>query len=138
MRKIIIAALASLALCAAAHAQVKTANISPAGSISGSGGNSITSGGTWQILFPANNNRITIWVENYCSATTQNIATAESLFVYFQQGTTTLGAQAPASIGAIEISSCGALTMNGSNIPLQAVWVYGATSSHAFAAWANQ
>ena len=41
----------------------------------------IGTGGTWQVLFAANANRTTLWIQNYCTATSQGITTAESLFV---------------------------------------------------------
>jgi len=86
---------------------------------------SITTGGTWQAMFPVNTNRSTIWVENPCNATSQGIATAESLFVAFGNMPTT-------TAGAFELTSCGSLVMTGPYVSQQAVWVYGATTSHAF------
>lgn len=86
---------------------------------------SITTGGAWQALFPLNTNRSTIWIENPCNATSQGIVTAESLFVAFGNKPTT-------TAGAFELTSCGSLVMTGPYVSQQAVWVYGATTSHAY------
>lgn len=92
----------------------------------------MTAGGTWQALFPTNQNRSTIWVENPCSATTQGIGSAESLFISFSSA-------APSSTaGAFEITSCGSLVMTGPYVSQQPVWVYAATTSHAFIAAQSQ
>lgn len=86
----------------------------------------ISTGGSWQAMFPTNQNRSTLWVMNYASATTQNIGTAESLFVSFSTA-------APASLtGAIELTPGGSLVMSGPYVSQQAVWVYAATSAHKF------
>lgn len=86
----------------------------------------ITSGGTWQAMFPANQNRSTLWVMNYASATTQNIVTSESLFIAFST-------TAPSSLtGAIELTPGGSLAMTGPYVSQQAVWVYAATTAHKF------
>ena len=122
-------------LAGSAAAQVKTLNLFPAATLT------ITTGGTWQQVFPANNNRVTLWIENYCSTTTQGV-TAESLFVYFQQytnpSTPITPSGTPQSIGAQELAACGSVVFNGTNTPLQAIWVYAATTAHAFSAWQNQ
>lgn len=89
----------------------------------------ITTGGTWQALFaaPTTGTRQALWIENPCTATSQGIASSENLFIGFgtQPTSTTTG-------GVVELQACGSLTMSGPYITQQAVWVYGATTSHAF------
>lgn len=92
----------------------------------------ITSGGTWQVLFPINNNRSTLWIENPCTATTQGIVTAESIFIAF--GANPVSGTA----GSFELQACGSLTMTGTYVSQQPVWIYAATTSHAFAAAQTQ
>lgn len=86
----------------------------------------ISTGGSWQAMFPANQNRSTLWVMNYASATTQNIGTAESLFIAFSS-------TAPTNLNtAVELTPGGSLVMTGPYVSQQPVWVYGATSAHKF------
>src|ERR1700674_938421 len=67
----------------------------------------ITTGGTWQLMFAANGNRKTLWIENYCSTTTQGV-TAESLFIYFlPPGTAAPTTASGPSLGAFELIACG-------------------------------
>ncbi len=87
----------------------------------------ITSGATWQALFAANTNRSTLWIENPCTATSQGV-TAESIFIAF--GTEPVSGTA----GAFELAACGSLVMVSPYVSQQAVWVYAATTSHAFQA----
>jgi len=93
----------------------------------------ITTGGTWQTMFAKNQNRSTLWIENPCSATTQGITTAESLFVAFGSAPSGGGTS-----GTFELAPCGTLTMTGSYISEQAVYVYAATTNHAFEAAQTQ
>jgi hypothetical protein len=99
---------------------------------------STTTGGTWQVLFAANDNRKTLWIENYCSTTTQGV-TAESLFVYFLPPNTAAPTTASGpSLGAFELAACGSQVFTGSYMTRQAVYVLGATTAHQFAAWQSQ
>ena len=100
---------------------------------------SITTGGTWQSLFAANNNRTTLWIQNYCTATSQGITTAESLFVYFLPtgGTAPTSASGP-SLGAFELAACGSQVFADQYMTKQAVYVVGATTSHQFTGWQSQ
>jgi hypothetical protein len=99
---------------------------------------SVTTGGTWQVLFPVNTNRSTLWIQNYCSGTTQGV-TAESLFVYFQPPNTAAPTTASGpSIGAFELIACGSQVFSGSYMTTQAVYVLGATTGHQFTAWQSQ
>lgn len=93
----------------------------------------MTSGGTWQTLFPAaSGNRAALYIENPCTATSQNIVTAESLFIYFiPPGGSCLNS---GTAGAFELSACGSLVMTGPYLTQQAICVYAATTSHAFGA----
>lgn len=91
---------------------------------------SISAGGSDQTQLTTNGQRTTVWIENYCSATSQNIMTAESLWVNFG---------APAAVGAgFELSSCGSQVFQGDYPVQQAVHVYAASSGHQFACKANQ
>src|SRR5579863_10316708 len=93
---------------------------------------SITTGGTWQVLFAANGNRKTLWIENYCSSTTQAV-TPESLFVYFLPPSTSAPTTASGpSLGAFELAACGSQVFTGSYMSQQAVYVLGATTAHQF------
>lgn len=98
-----------------------------------------TLGGTWQVLFAANANRTTLWIQNYCNATSQAITTAESLFVYFLP----TGVAAPTtasgpSLGAFELAACGSQVFADQYMTKQAVYVVGATTGHQFTAWQSQ
>jgi hypothetical protein len=100
---------------------------------------SITTGGTWQVLFAANNNRSTLWIQNYCTATSQNITTAESLFVYFLPPSTTAPTSASGpSLGAFELAACGSQVFADQYMTKQAVYVVGATTAHQFTGWQSQ
>ena|ERR1700678_724263 len=99
---------------------------------------SVTTGGTWQLLFAANTNRTTLWIENYCSTTTQGV-TAESLFLYFLPPSTAAPTTASGpSLGAFELIACGSQVFTGSYMTTQAVYVLGATTGHQFTAWQSQ
>lgn len=95
----------------------------------------ITSGGAWQTLFAQNTNRSALLIENPCSATTQGIGTAESLFVSFgsNPGSST-------TTGAFELAPCGSMSLLGTPnyVSTQIVYVYAATTSHAFIASQTQ
>lgn len=93
----------------------------------------ITTGGTWQALFasPTSGTRQSLWIENPCTTTSQGV-TAESLFIAFGAKPTS------GTSGAFELSSCGSLVMAQPYISQQAVWVYAATTSHAFEAAQTQ
>lgn len=100
---------------------------------------SITTGGTWQVLFAANNNRSTLWIQNYCNATSQNITTPESLFVYFlPTGTTAPTTASGPSLGAFELAACGSQVFADQYMTKQSVYVVGATTAHQFTAWQSQ
>jgi hypothetical protein len=100
---------------------------------------SITTGGTWQLMFDANPNRTTLWIENYCTATSQNITTAESLFVYFLPPNTTAPTTASGpSLGAFELAACGSQVFADQYMTKQSVYVVGATTAHQFVGWQSQ
>lgn len=132
MRRL-IALLYALALCLSTASAQHVGPIGPASTLS------ITLGGTWQLLFAANTNRTTLWIENYCSTTTQGIGSAESLFIYFlPPGTAAPTTASGPSLGAFELANCGSQVFAGSYMTTQAVYVLAATTSHAFAAWQSQ
>lgn len=90
---------------------------------------SVATGGVDQTHLVSNNQRTTVIIENYCSATTQNIVTAESLWVNF-------GAAAAVGTG-IELSACGSYVFGGDYPVQQDVHIFASTSNHRFACKAN-
>jgi hypothetical protein len=91
----------------------------------------ITAGGAWQALFPVNNNRGVLVVQNPCTSTTQGIGTAESLFIAF-------GTKPTTTAGAYELTNCTIFKFDDSYISHQAIWIEAATTAHAFAAQQSQ
>ena len=91
----------------------------------------ITLGGTAQSLFPQASNRTALIIQNPCSATTQGIAAAESIFLSFT-GT------AAANNGSIELGPCGSLNLLASFVTQQPVSVFAATTNHALIAMQSQ
>lgn len=91
---------------------------------------SITTGGTDQVQLAKGNQNTTVWIENYCSATTQNIAGAESLWVNF-------GAAAAVGTG-FELAPCGSQVFQMNYPNTQALHAYAATSGHRFGCKVNQ
>ena len=91
---------------------------------------SITTGGTDQTQLATNTQHTTVWIENYCSATSQGIATAESLWV-------NLGATAAVGKG-FELAACGSQVFQLNYPNQQSLHVYAATTGHQFACKANQ
>jgi hypothetical protein len=90
------------------------------------------------LLFAANGNRKTLWIENYCSTTTQAVS-AESLFVYFLPPSTAAPTTASGpSLGAFELTACGSQVFTGNYMTTQAVYVLGATTGHQFTGWQSQ
>jgi hypothetical protein len=97
----------------------------------------ITTGATWQSLFPINNNRTTLWIENPATSTSQGIVTAESIFIYFvPAGGACL---ASGTTGAYELVAGGSLVMTPNGfVTNQAICVYAATIGHVFQAAQTQ
>ena len=89
---------------------------------------SITAGGAWQQLAPQNMSRMRLFVENYCSATTQGISTAESIFIAASVTTPT------SLVGSIEVSPCGTYSSDTVVVSTNPIWVYANTTGHLFAA----
>jgi archaellin len=88
---------------------------------------SITTGGTAQTLAAVNASRRYLLVQNPLSATTQGIATAESLFINF---TTTAVAGEP----SIELAPGDIFVMEGSAVSTELVSVIAATTGHKWTA----
>jgi hypothetical protein len=91
---------------------------------------SITTGGADQTQLAQNNQRTTVVIENYCSATTQNISVVESLWVNF-------GAAAAQGTG-IELAACGSYVFSMNYPVQQALHIFAGTTGHRFACKANQ
>jgi hypothetical protein len=89
---------------------------------------SITTGGSWQQIAPANT---FFFIQNYCSAQTQGISTTESLF---QVDSKLMPTYNPTTApGAVEIITCG----TNSNFVFtddMPIWVWAATTGHRFSA----
>ena len=145
MKRVLGALLPLLLAPSLAFAQVGTQ--SPVLGIPSTAGTlAISAGGTWQQVFAANPGRAELFLENYCTATSQNIASTESLFIYFGP---TAPSGNPWTLGAVELAACGSQTFAGTfqggstqlgprganYVPQTAVWVWGATINHAFSAW---
>lgn len=92
----------------------------------------VTVGGAWQQVAPINSLRQRFFLQNYCSAATQGIATSENLFVAFQP---TMPADSPLDApGPIELLTCGAYDSSYAIIGTSPVWIWGATTGHRFTA----
>ena len=132
MKRIWTAVFVLLGLGLPVLAQQSVGPIFPAATLS------ITTGGTWQVLFAANSNRSTLWIQNYCTATSQNITTAESLFIYFlPTGVTAPTTASGPSLGAFELAACGSQVFANTYITKQAVYVVGATTASPVCRMAN-
>lgn len=90
----------------------------------------IATGGTDQVQLGANGQRTTVWIENYCSATSQGIGAAESIWVNF-------GAAAAVGTG-FELAACGSQVFQGNYPVQQTVHIFASTTGHQFACKANQ
>lgn len=88
----------------------------------------VTVGGTAQTLAIANTSRKRIQIENPCSATTQNIVTAESLFINF-----TTAASGSAG-NSIELVPCGSYDSGSGPVTGELISVVAATTSHRWIA----
>ena len=89
---------------------------------------SITQGGSWQLLAASNSIRYAMMIENYCSATTQGLGTAESVFL-------SVATNMPTNLsGAIEISTCGSYRSDNSIVSTNNVWIYANTTGHLYVA----
>jgi hypothetical protein len=90
----------------------------------------ITTGGTSQTIVAANASRARVIIQNPCTATSQNIATAESFFINF---TTAASATAGSSI---ELLPCGVFDSAAGNslVTTEAITGVGATTSHRWIA----
>lgn len=89
---------------------------------------SITIGGAWQQVIPPNAARMRIFIQNRCSAASQGIAAAESLFL-------NLSPNMPTSTdGAIELLTCGSYDSSGFVLNTQPVWLYAPSIGHKYIA----
>lgn len=95
-------------------------------------GASMTVGGSWQQVSPTNPLRQRFFLQNYCSAATQGIASTESLFLAFSPDMPTYSPlTAP---GAVELLTCGSYDSSYAIIGTAPVWVWAATAGHRFGA----
>lgn len=91
----------------------------------------VTTGGSWQALFPVNNNRSVLVVQNPCTTGSQGIPSVESLFIAF-------GTKPTTTAGTIELTNCAIFKFDDEYISHQAIWVEAATTGHVFAAQQSQ
>lgn len=89
---------------------------------------SITTGGTAQQITGPNTARKRLIVQNPCSATTQNIAATENLYVRYTTG------NASASGGSFELLPCSTFDTGPGPVASAAVTVFAATTAHRFTA----
>lgn len=87
----------------------------------------VTLGGTSQQLAAANTSRKRIIIENPCTATSQNIPTAESLFINFTTA-------AAANLTSVELAPCGSFDTGAGPVTTEVVNVIGATTAHKWVA----
>lgn len=87
----------------------------------------ITSGGVSQTLAASNASRRYLLIQNPCSASSQGIATAESLFINFTSA-------ASATSASVELAPCGSYTTEAGPVTTELITVLGATTAHAFTA----
>lgn len=88
---------------------------------------SITLGGTAQTLAAINTARKRILIENPCTATSQGIATAESLFINFTSA-------AAANSTSIELTSCGSYDSGPGPVTTELISVIAPTTAHKWVA----
>lgn len=98
----------------------------PTGNMTNKSG-AITLGGTAQSLAASNTSRKRIIIENPCTAASQGIAVAESLFVDFT-GTAVVNST------SIELAPCGSFDPGAGAVSTQAISVIAATTSHKWIA----
>lgn len=88
---------------------------------------SIASGGVSQTLAVANTSRRRLFIMNPATATSQNIATAESLFVNF-------GTAAALNSTSMEITPGGSYDSEAGPVTTQSITVISTTAGHLFVA----
>jgi hypothetical protein len=88
----------------------------------------ITAGGTSQTLAAINTVRKRILIVNPCTATSQNIATAESLFINFTS------AASPTAGGSVELAPCGSYDSGAGPVTTELIAVNAATTAHKWTA----
>ncbi len=88
----------------------------------------MTTGGTHQTLAAINAARKRIVIVNPCTATSQNIGTAESLFINFTS------AASPTAGGSIELAPCGSYDSGSGPVTTELIDVNAATTAHKFSA----
>jgi hypothetical protein len=91
---------------------------------------SITTGGGWQQVAPADVGRTRFFVQNYCSAQTQGIANTESIFLTLSYDQPSINPTT--TPGAIEIVSCGSYDTSTLVVGPGPIWIWAATTGHRF------
>lgn len=136
MRKLVLA-LALVSLCASASAQQAGSSngfssIHPLRVNATERGGAVTAGGAWQQVAPQNLLRQRFFLQNYCSAATQGVATAESIFLKIATATPTVNPVTGG--GATELAACNSYDTGSQVLGTAPVWVWAATVSHRFQA----
>ncbi|MEJ0094579.1 MAG: hypothetical protein WDN46_14440 [Methylocella sp.] len=88
----------------------------------------VTTGGTSQTLVASVSARMTIFIENPCTAASQNITTAESLFINFTAAASTTAG------GSIELAPCGVYSTGTGPVSTEAITVTATTAGHRWTA----
>jgi hypothetical protein len=131
VKKIIASALMALIACAAsAQTAVQQVILTPhrVPAYTDEAG-SITEGGTWQQIAPANPYRDRLFIQNYCTATSEGIGTSESMFI------ATAPTAPPAGVLGVELLPCGSYDSDDNIISTDPVWGYADTTGHRYMAF---
>jgi len=92
-------------------------------------GGSLTTGGTWQQIAAAEPGRVRFYIQNYCSAATEGIPTAESMFIALSP---TQPSGTPQANNAMEVIPCASYDTSITIVGNTAIWVYAATTGHTW------
>jgi hypothetical protein len=87
---------------------------------------SIVTANTWQQVVPNNAGRIRLLIQNYCTASSEGIASTESLFFASTPATP------PAGLEGIELAPCGSYDSDLSVISTTPIWIMAATAGHKY------
>jgi hypothetical protein len=135
MKKLIASALLAFIACAAsAQTPVQQVQMTPhrVAAYTNDAG-TVTQGGSWQEAAPANLYRIRLFVQNYCTATSEGVPTSESIFM--TTAPTAPSGEPTATAPGIELMPCGSYDSDDSIISTDPVWIYASTTGHRYMAF---
>jgi hypothetical protein len=135
VKKIIASALMALIACAAsAQTAVQQVILTPhrvPAYVLDAG--TIAEGGAWQQAAPANPYRDRLFVQNYCTATSEGVPTSESVFIATGP-TAPIGTPTETAPG-VELLPCGSYDSDDNIISTDPLWIYAATTGHRYMAF---